>query len=347
MKKLFISEPVSGGLILSYRCSSTCRHCMYACSPEWDADWISRKDAEKTLTQLSGKIRPSPRGPDRVGVNHGLHLTGGEPFLNFTLLLRTTKMANEWGIPSTFAETNCYWCAEDGATKNKLEQLKDAGLHGILISVNPFILEYVPFERTERAVRIGAEVFGRNMMIYQEFFYHQFQELGTKGSLPFEGYLRDAGPRSLYHAELLGGLFEKYPAKHFFNESCKKELTRNWHVHIDNYGNYIPAYCGGISLGNAQELDSLRNGIDLSEHAVIDALTTQMSRLYELGNEFGYKESKEGYVSKCHLCVDIRKHLVQQTNEFKELTPSQFYSRLSTDPSPSREEGEGVASGNL
>ena len=32
-------------------------------------------------------------------------------------------------------------------------ELKDCGLAGILISINPFYLEYVRFERTERGIR--------------------------------------------------------------------------------------------------------------------------------------------------------------------------------------------------
>jgi pyruvate-formate lyase-activating enzyme len=48
----------------------------------------------------------SPIGSDRVDLNHGLHFTGGEPFMNFDLLLRLVKIADELGNPSTFVETN-------------------------------------------------------------------------------------------------------------------------------------------------------------------------------------------------------------------------------------------------
>jgi hypothetical protein len=54
---------------------------MYACNARWKADWISEEDLEKTLTQLAVTIHPSPYGPDKIGLSHGLHLTGGEPFL--------------------------------------------------------------------------------------------------------------------------------------------------------------------------------------------------------------------------------------------------------------------------
>ncbi|MEM2924574.1 MAG: radical SAM protein [Methanocellales archaeon] len=331
MEKLYIPEPISAGIFLSYKCTSECKHCMYACSPNWKADWISEEDVEKILAQLADKIIESPFG---IGINYGLHFTGGEPFLNFNILLKVIKIASRLKIPSIFVETNCFWCVDDKITRIRLIQLKEAGLDGILISVNPFIIEEVPFERTERAVRISKEIFGDNVITYQEFFYEQFKKLNISGTMPFEEYLKRA-PYSLRYVELLpmgravyklGNLFKKYPAEQFFGEFCREELTRPWHIHVDNYCNYITGYCGGISLGDARELKSIRE-IDLDEHPILEALATDIKKLYELGVEFGYRE-REGYISKCHLCVDIRRHLIQQTDEFKELSPRDFYFHL-------------------
>lgn len=331
MNKLQIPEPISAGIFLSYKCTSECRHCMYACSPRWKADWISEEDLEKILTQLADKIIKSPYG---ISINHGLHFTGGEPFLNFDLLLKATRIAHKLKIPSTFVETNCYWCIDDISTREKLTLLKEAGLEGILISVNPFIIEQIPFERINRAVKISNEIFGFNVITYQDFFYEQFKRLNLRGTTPFEEYLKKAA-YSLRYVELipmgravykLGDLFKKYPAKQFFGKFCREELTRPWHVHIDNYCNYITGYCGGISLGDARDFNSIRE-INLDEHPILDALATDIEKLYEIGIEFGYRE-REGYISKCHLCVDIRKHLVQKTDEFKELSPRDFYFHL-------------------
>ncbi len=338
MKRLSIQEPSSGGILLSYKCTGECKHCMYACSPRWRGDWISEEDAQNILSQLSGKIRRSPFGSDRLGINYGLHFTGGEPFLNFDLLLRLTRIAYELEIPSTFVETNCFWCVDDETTREKLNRLKASGLNGVLISANPFILEQIPFERTERAVKTSKEVFGRNALIYQEFFYRQFKCLNLKNILPFKQYLKMADPSSLYNVELIpmgrapyrvAGFYKKYPAKHFFGESCIEELTRGWHVHIDNYRNYVTGYCGGISLGDARDLSSLYQGIDLEDRPILDALLTDLEDLYKFGiKEFGYKESPDGYISKCHICVDVRRHIAQQTDEFKELQPREFYRHL-------------------
>ena len=133
-EKMQIPQPISGGLMLSYKCSAECRHCMYACSPKWTGDWITVDQLERYLPQLAQVIMPSPYGRQEMSLNHGLHFSGGEPFVNFDLLLRAVKIAGQLQIPSTFVETNCIWCADDEITREKLERLKAAGLRGIMIS---------------------------------------------------------------------------------------------------------------------------------------------------------------------------------------------------------------------
>jgi len=336
--KLYVSRPISAGIFLSYKCSGECRHCMYACSSRWSDDWISEKDLEEVLSQLSAFIQPSPLGPDKVGINYGLHITGGEPFLKFKLLLKAVRIAHELGIPSIFVETNCFWCTTDDITRKRFLELKDAGLNGVLISVNPFVVEHVPFERIDRAIRIGRDIFGANVLVYQEIFYEQFKSLGVRGTLSFEEYLRMAGFRGLMFAELLpmgracyrlGHLFEKFPARYFFGESCVADLTRGWHVHVDNYCNFMPGYCGGISLGDARDLNSICGGIDLEERPILKFLARDLKELFEFAvKKFGYEERRDGYVSKCHLCLDIRRHIVMRTEGFEELGPREFYFHL-------------------
>jgi hypothetical protein len=254
--------------------------------------------------------------------------------------LDLVKRAHRIGLPSTFVETNCFWSVNNEVTEEKLTQLKEAGLHGILVSVNPFILEYVPFERTLRTVRVSEKVFGENVMVYQEFFRRQFENLGVKGTLSFEEYLRKAGVQSLRHVELipmgracyrLGHLYKKHTADAFFRESCTEELTRPWHIHVDNYCNYMTGYCGGISLGDARNLDSICQGIELDDYPVIAKLVSSggIGKLFRFSvEEYGYKALEDGYVSKCHLCIDVRKNIVEQTSEFKELRPREFYTNL-------------------
>lgn len=338
-KMLKLPKPISGGLLLSYRCSAECRHCMYACSPKWKGEWISEENLRKILSQLADKIAPSPWGSETVSLNYGLHFTGGEPFLNFELLLRAVEIANELKIPSTFVETNCYWCTKDEITREKLQLLKEKGLKGILISVNPFYLEYVPFERTERAVRISMEVFGRNVMVYQLEYYNLFKKLKVKGKILLEDYLilmkRENLARNVElflmgrAAYKLKDFYPHYPVHYLFNQPCQPPFIRNWHNHFDNYGNFLPGYCGGISLGDCRNLDEiLKKGIDLKKHPVLKFLATQdMKGLLQFAKDFGYQELAEGYISKCQLCIDIRKHLASK-EDFDELKPKDFYLHL-------------------
>lgn len=337
MKKLHISAPISCGIFLTYKCTGSCRHCMYASAPGWDADWLSFEHAKLIFEQLAGKIQAAPYGENEIGINYGIHFTGGEPFLNFDRLLELITLAKKYRMPSMFVETNCFWCTDDTTTRKKLKKLKQNGLHGILISVNPFILEYVPFARTERAIRISQQIFHRNVIVYQDFFYHLFQRFELKETLPLEAFMHKA-PDSFHYVELLpmgravyalSSFHRKYPARAFFGTSCREELTREWHVHIDNYCNYLPGYCGGTTLGDARMLDSLLQGIDLDEHPILDAIVTDLGMLYDIATrDFSYKELNDGYISKCHLCLDMRKHIAGQTDEFKELQPRTFYTHL-------------------
>jgi hypothetical protein len=57
-------------------------------------------------------------------------------------------------------------------------------------------------------------------------------------------------------------------------------------------------------------------------------VTTQhFKMLYQFAQDFGYRESQEGYLSKCDLCLDIRKFLVSRA-QFEKLQPKAFYELL-------------------
>ena len=336
-----IPAPISGGLILSYRCSAGCRHCMYACSPRWPADWISEEDLGATLQSLAGRIQPSPLGAETMSLNHGLHFTGGEPFLNFELLCMAVEMAAELRIPSLFVETNCHWARTDRETREMLEKLRDCGLIGILISINPFYLEYVPFQRSERAIRIAREVFGANVMVYQLEYLRLFKQMGIRDRLSIPEFLKLQGGgdfarntefflngRAPYTMEEFG-LFPKYPAGRFFSTPCTPAFLRSWHNHFDNYGNFMPGYCGGLSLGDCRRLEALlEEGIDLDARPVLSyIIADNFEGLLSFAEGQGYRQRLSGYLSKCHLCADIRKFLVR-AGDYAELVPREFYDQL-------------------
>ena len=339
MARVKLPRPISGGVLLTYRCSAACRHCMYACSPRWPADWITRAGLEQLLTQLAGRVQPSPWGRHTISLNHGLHFTGGEPFLNFELLLEGVRMAEELGIPSTFVETNCSWCSSDEATRERLDALRRAGLKGIMISVNPFYAEFIPFERTERCIQVSEAVFGSNVFVYQQAYYQRFKRLGIRERISLADYAALCGGEHLAGrvelflmgraARQLRALYPGYPASSFFDEPCRPPFLRNWHNHFDNYGHFMPGYCGGISLGDWHDLEALESdGVDLDARPVLRFLLAEDVRgLLDFARGFGYRDRAEGYISKCDLCLDLRCHLVS-AGDFEELSPRAFYEHL-------------------
>ncbi len=341
-----LPRPTSGGLILSYKCSAECLHCIYGCSPKWSDDWMSETDLQIILNLLAGKIEASPYGPEIIGLSHGLHITGGEPFLNYELLCRAIEIAHELKIPSLYVETNCFWALNDKTTRDKLLELKSKGMHGIMVSVNPFYLEYVPFERTERAIRISVEIFGQNVAIYQYEYYRRFKMLEIRYRLTLENYLKlepesellrnvEFFPmgRAAYELEKkLSGRFPRRPGHYFYNQPCNPPFLREWHNHFDNYMNYIPGYCGGISLGDCRKLDQLiREGIDLSAFPVLNFLIYEdFEGLNNFARTMGFEELPEGYLSKCHFCIELRSFLVKH-GHFSELQPVEFYKHIRND----------------
>jgi hypothetical protein len=130
-------------------------------------------------------------------------------------------------------------------------------------------------------------------------------------------------------ARRLRDFYPALQANKFFNEPCRPPVLRNWHNHFDNYGNIMPGYCGGISLGNWRELDELvRQGIDREEHPVLGFLISEdMQGLFSFARDMEYQESPEGYISKCDLCLSLRGYLVSR-GEFEELSPKEFYDQL-------------------
>ena len=207
-----------------------------------------------------------------------------------------------------------------------------------MISVSPYYLEYVPFERTERCVRIASQIFGENTLVYQIDYYIRFKRMGITGKISVEDYVKSADEELARGVELfpmgragykLADIYPKYPSEVFLNESCYPPFLRDWHNHFDLHGNYFPGFCCGITLGDCHDLNKLfTEGINLDRLPILSFLVNDdFKGLIEFAKGSGYQELAEGYISKCHLCVDIRKHLAEQ-DSFEELKPQDFYKYL-------------------
>ena len=73
---------------------------------------------------------------------------------------------------------------------------------------------------------------------------------------------------------------------------------------------------------------SLEEGIDLEEHPILSFLVAEdMKGLFNFASDHGYQDSERGYVSKCDLCLALRRYLVSR-GDFRELAPREFYEHV-------------------
>ena len=270
-----------------------------------------------------------------------VHFTGGEPFLNFPLLLYAAQIAAELNIPC-YVETNAGWCVRDDLVAERFRQLKQAGLQAILISCSPFHAVTIPPERTLRAITIAGEVFSRrNVIVYQPEWLDLLVHFGTEQPTPLEAYTQTygeeqtgrffwqgygliAGGRSGYK---LGHLVERLPPESFQGEHCRHEILYAHHSHLDLYGNFISGFCGGLSAGDWHHLPRVIDEFQCGSYPPLIKMLIDDGPygLFSFAKEkYAYRALFDGYAGKCHLCVDVRAHLAS-AGEYKELKPQEFY----------------------
>jgi hypothetical protein len=121
-------------------------------------------------------------------------------------------------------------------------------------------------------------------------------------------------------------------AEDFFDHPCVSYLQSDVHAHIDYEGNYITGFCSGLRIGenSARDMAGLfREGIALSQYPILGMLINgglEALHGYAIGQ--GYAPAQSGYVSGCHLCLDMRIFLYFRDQKFRELYPAFFYEEL-------------------
>ena len=78
---------------------------------------------------------------------YSIHIGGGEPFINFSSLCTVIRALSRNGIEVDYIETNGFWCSDEKFVRDRLMKLKELGVTTIMVSADPFHLEYVPLVR--------------------------------------------------------------------------------------------------------------------------------------------------------------------------------------------------------
>jgi hypothetical protein len=275
------------------------------------------------------------------GDGYQVHITGGEPFLNFPLLQHAVETAVHLKIP-VYVETNAGWCVQEELMERRFKALRDAGMASILISCSPFHADTIPPAHTYAAIEKAMEIFGqRNVIVYLPEWLDLIGQFGvgepvqlkkyleaygdsSSGRLFWGGYGLISGGRSGYR---LGNLVERLPFTEFQKSNCKQEILYAHHSHFDLYGHFISGFCGGLRVGTWRQLPDLLREFSSGRYPPMIELLIHSGPygLCDLAiKEYNFSPMEAGYAGKCHLCVDVRRHMVSQSH-IEEFQPIDFY----------------------
>ena len=323
-----IDRLVSGGLITNYYCTSSCAHCLYGCSPHWEKDYIDRETATENLEKIKSL------GCDAI------HVGGGESFLNLDGLKMVLEAARSVGVGIEYVETNSSWYRDMESACQILTSLKKRGLSTLLISMSPFHNEHIPFFKVKRVMEACRSV-GMHVFPWIPDFYPEIDALDEKSTHAMfeyenrygQDYLRELPNRYWVHfcgraLETFAPVFGITPHPEILssnNRGCG-ELLDVSHFHFDLFGNYIPGLCSGLAI----QRDDLGKAISQDRYPILNLLYQEgIGGLFDLvSDQYGFKPAN-GYMSKCHLCFALRRHLALERGvTSRELQPRGFYEHV-------------------
>lgn len=317
-----IAQLSSGGVIANYKCPAACGHCLYGCSPDMEQGYIDEPIAVRLCEHLH-----------RLGCR-SLHIGGGEPFLDINGLIKLIKIITGSGLRIDYIETNAAWITgDDERNRQFLSDVVSAGGECIMVSADPFHIEFIPFWKPQKLIRLLKET-GVSHFIWQERYLPMLMKLDPQKRYNAEELNAALGYDVIHQCAREYGmgfngralnLLRKYGRKEVVSDSLDPcmELGRTSHFHVDLFGRYIPPGCTGMGI----LIEDIGKELDPTKYPV-------MSRLFEGGveclleyvQEYGYQLAPDGYVSKCELCFDIRKFLINHDRTVHpDLTPESFY----------------------
>ncbi len=315
----------SAGLMLTYWCNARCSSC-YVCS---GPDRHEEMSVDFALSIWGQLIDTSPHGC-RV------HLTGGEPFGDWERLIELCRRAKQQNLgPLKSIETNAFWATDEQIVHRRLGELDAAGCDKLVISTDPYHQQYVPIENCRLAARVAQELWGPDRL--QVRWLDWLENGFDTDKLPpaeraelFADYARHGHERfSGRAADQLAPQMQCKKWQEFADKCCKEAVFRSRHVHVAPAGRVMPDTCAGIVLGvvGQRSIADIWQGLeaDFACRPVLAELADGGPvKLMKLAEPHGFV-GRQKYVSKCHLCWDIRRFLVNASLYDDTLGPAWMY----------------------
>ncbi len=318
-----MNTPLYSGVIINYVCTAACKHCIVASSPDCPKDHITEEAAERIARLL------------RESGAYSVHIGGGEPFINFSSLCTAIRALTRNGIEIDYIETNGFWCSDEKIVRERLNKLKELGVTTIMVSADPFHIEYVPLYRPLLLCKLLREC-GFDFFVWKDRYLRSLSKLDITKSYSEEELKEELGEDYIAStaAEYGVGMNGRalsiadsiYPRRHyeeFISSSPCSRLLLPHHCHIDLYGNGLPDGCPGLAM---EMRDYLNEALDDGKYPVFTALVKGGTEaLYSYAEEKGFVPREEGYPTRCSFCYAMRRYLASLDNPSRDLAPLSFY----------------------
>lgn len=320
-----VKNIVSGGIIATYHCSIHCKHCRHNASKSSKKEFISEEMLAKILEKL-----------ETVGCK-SVHLEGGEPFLFPEKLIGAVKQIHESKIQLEYVVTNCSWYKNQKDAVAYLKRLREAGVQRLLLKTGPFQNESIPLRKVQK-VQQAAQKAEINTLLWDIEFYPDMAALDptkTHSQKQYEKIYGEDYFKKLalqFPINFAGRSFAAY--EKFFEKksveklldtkkTCLSEFFQPHHFHVDLKGNFIFSHTQGITIN----IDDVGKKIPEGKYKILDILWRGgVNELLDFAKKEYHFENKESYLSKCHLCYDIRTFLVKNKKiDAQDLKPTEFY----------------------
>lgn len=295
---------------------------MYCSSPQSGIDFITAETAEHISEILSCE-----------GVG-SMHIGGGEPFLNFDSLCGLLRAMQKHNIGVDYIETNAFWCRDEETVRERLAVIQKLGVRTVMVSVDPFHIEYIPLNRPLLLIRLLDEN-NMNYFVWQEKFIKRlslldhtriYSESELKihlGSNYIEETAREYGLGLNGRALIIAGqLYKRKKAETFLKSGPCPGLLDGRNCHVDLYENYIPSGCPGISVAAD---DYFHGNISSEKYPVVMSLLKGgVGELFKYAAGYGFAAADSGYATNCELCFFMRAYLYK-TMPSRDISPDCFY----------------------
>jgi len=254
---------------------------------------------------------------------YSVHIGGGEPFMDFDGLINVCKSALENHVSVDYIETNASWYTDDNAVTEKLRKLFAAGINCLLISIDPFHNEFVPYAKIKNLIKCCKKT-GMGTFLWQSRFERIVGQLDDNTTHSLEEY------ENIFGKDFIQAISESYgigyngralrilekiskdrkPCEYFLKDAqCQSRIKSLGHFHVDPDMNLIPPSCNGF---RANIFDLCGDGLDGEKYANFMAVADGgLEALFKRARTLGFVPDNNGYASKCALCFDIKKYICE------------------------------------